>query len=245
MSRLFEELDYRKTPIGPISLRRRFHPALKVDVFEIILGDEHLMSNIFTVSEIALARLGLDRLASLSPGSGEKWDVVVGGLGLGYTAGAVLEYDRVASLRVVEMLDAVADWHDAGLVPLDPPLSADDRCQIVRGDFFALAESETGFDAGNPGRQFHAILIDIDHTPDWLLDARSGHFYSEAGLRQLATHLKPGGIMGLWSDVVPDEAFLQRLSDVFGEAWAEPVSFHNPLQDNTYTQTIYLARKPA
>ena len=115
----------------------------------------------------------------------------------------------------------------------------------MRGDFFALAESETGFDAGNPGRQFHAILIDIDHTPDWLLDARSGHFYSEAGLRQLATHLKPGGIMGLWSDVVPDEAFLQRLSDVFGEAWAEPVSFHNPLQDNTYTQTIYLARKPA
>ena len=219
MNRLFEELDYRDTPIGPISLRRRFHPLLKVDVFEIILGDEHLMSNIFTVSEIALARLGLDKLASLSPGSEDKWDIVVGGLGLGYTAGAVLEYPRVASLRVVEMLDAVADWHDAGLVPLDPPLSADDRCQIVRDDFFALAQSDTGFDADHPGRQFHAILIDIDHTPDWLLDARSGHFYSEAGLRKLLTHLKPGGLMGLWSDVPPDEAFVQRLSGVFAEAW--------------------------
>jgi len=243
MSRLFEELDYRDTPIGPISLRRRYHPLLKVDVFEIILGDEHLMSNIFTVSEIALARLGLDRLASLSPGSDEKWDVVVGGLGLGYTAGAVLEYPRVASLSVVEMLDAVADWHDAGLVPLDPPLSADDRCQIVRGDFFALAQSDTGFDAAQPGRQFHAILIDIDHTPDWLLDARSGHFYSEAGLQKLLTHLKPGGLMGLWSDVAPDEAFVQRLSGVFAEAWGEPVTFYNPLQDKHHTQAVYLGLK--
>lgn len=245
MSRLFEELDYRDTPIGPISLRRRFHPLLKVDVFEIILGDEHLMSNIFTVSEIALARLGLDTLAGLNPDSDEKWDIVVGGLGLGYTAGAVLEYPRVASLRVVEMLDAVADWHDAGLVPLDPPLSADDRCQIVRDDFFALARSGTGFDADDPGRQFHAILIDIDHTPDWLLDARSGHFYSETGLQQLMTHLKPGGVMGLWSDVTPDSDFVQRLSGVFAKAWAEPVTFHNPLQDKHHTQTIYLALKQA
>jgi spermidine synthase len=243
MSRLFEELDYRDTPIGPISLRRRFHPVLKVDVFEIILGDEHLMSNIFTVSEIALARLGLDKLASLNTDTDEKWDLVVGGLGLGYTAGAVLEYPRVASLRVVEMLDAVVDWHDAGLVPLDPPLNADDRCKIVRADFFALAQSDTGFDAANPGRQFHAILIDIDHTPVWLLDARSGHFYSEDGLRKLSMHLKPGGLMGLWSDAPPDEDFMQRLSDVFETAWAEPVTFYNPLQDKYHSQTIYLSLK--
>lgn len=242
MSRLFEELDYRDTPIGPISLRRRFHLALKVDVYEIILGDEHLMSSLFTVSEVALARLGLEKLGACGGGTEEKWDIVVGGLGLGYTAAAVLECPQVGSLRVVELLDAVADWHEAGLVPLDPPLSDDPRCDVLRGDFFALAQSEQGFDDKNPGRQYHAVLIDIDHTPDWLLDARSGHFYSKAGLEQLRRHLKPGGVMGLWSDVLPDDRFLQRLSEVFEEAWAEPVSFHNPLQDNTYTQTIYLAR---
>ena len=245
MSRLFEELDYRETPIGPISLRRRFHLTLKVDVFEIILGDEHLMSSIFTVSEIALARLGLDKVRDLNGDAEERWDVVVGGLGLGYTAGAVLEDPRVGSLLVVELLDAVADWHEAGLIPLEPPLSTDARCRIVRDDFFALAGSEQGFDKINPGRQFHAVLIDIDHTPDWLLDARSGHFYSKEGLRKLSRHLKPGGIMGLWSDVVPDAEFLGRLSEVFCEAWAEPVTFYNPLQNSDYTQTIYLARKAA
>ena len=242
MSRLFEELDYRDTPIGAISLRRRFHLTLKVDVYEIILGDEHLMSSLFNVSEVALAHLGLDKIEYLSAETEGRWDIVVGGLGLGYTAGAVLENPQVGSLLVVELLDAVADWHEAGLVPLDPPLSKDSRCRILRGDFFARAQSERGFDDSNPGRQFHAILIDIDHTPDWLLDARSGHFYSEDGLEQLRRHLKPGGVMGLWSDVLPDEKFLQRLSKVFDQAWAEPVSFYNPLQDNNYTQTIYLAR---
>ncbi len=240
MSRLFEELDYRDTPIGPISLRRRRLLALDVDVFEIILGEEHLMSSLFTASEIALAKLGLAKLAAGD--TKPPWDVVVGGLGLGYTAAAVLEDVNVGSLIVVEFLEAVADWHANGLLPLDPPLKDDPRCTVAVGDFFAKAESKSGFDDANPRRKFDAILIDIDHTPDWLLDARSGSFYSEAGLRKLAAHLRPGGIMGLWSDARADAAFLARLETIFSAAWAEPVTFHNPLQDKPFTQTVYLAQ---
>ena len=86
MSAAFEELDYCPTPIGALTLRRRRDLKLNVDVFEIKLGDESLMSSLFTASEIALARLGLAEL-----GDGGPFDVVVGGLGLGYTANAVLE----------------------------------------------------------------------------------------------------------------------------------------------------------
>ena len=60
LSTLFEEIDYRATPIGAISLRRRRILALDQDVYEIILGDEHLMSSLFNASEIALAKLGLE-----------------------------------------------------------------------------------------------------------------------------------------------------------------------------------------
>src|SRR5947208_7878821 len=101
MSLYFEELDYRPTPIGALSLRRRRELSLGVDVFEIKLGDEYLMSSLFTVSEIALARLGLGEL------SGGDLDVVVGGLGLGYTAQAVLQHATVRSLVVGEALEAV------------------------------------------------------------------------------------------------------------------------------------------
>lgn len=240
MSRLFEELDYQETPIGPISLRRRRQLSLGIDVFEIILGEEHLMSSLFTASEIALAKLGM---AELGGDDTARFDVVIGGLGLGYTAGAALEDPRLGELLVIELLQPVIDWHARELVPLDPPLSADPRCQARQGDFFALAASDAGFDADRPGRKFDAILIDIDHTPDWLLDQRSGAFYSEVGLKQLARHLKPGGVMGLWSDAVTDEGFVARLAAVFETARAEPVTFHNPLQDKPFTQTVYLARK--
>ena len=238
MSLYFEELDYRPTPIGALSLRRRREFSLGVDVFEIKLGDEYLMSSLFTASEIALARLGLAEL------SGADLDVVVGGLGLGYTAKAVLEHEAVKSLVIVEALDAVIDWHERGVLPLGPALTADPRSKFVLGDFFALAASK-GFDPGAPARRFDAILVDIDHSPDFLLDPQNAAFYQPEGLQRLAAHLLPGGVFGLWSNEVPDDAFTQRLTAVFAVARAERVSFHNPLQNREFTQTIYLARTGA
>jgi len=235
MSLLFEELDYRQTSIGALSLRRRRHLTLGIDVFEIKLGDEFLMSSLFTASEIALAQLGLAEL------SGSRIDVVVGGLGLGHTAKAVLEHKNVASLVVIDALEAVIDWHVQGLVPLGRELIGDARCRFVHGDFFARAASEAGFDPHTPKRQFDAVLVDIDHSPDALLDPGNAAFYSEQGLSQLATHLRPGGVFGLWSNERADDAFTTRLGRVFATARAEPVTFHNPLQDKPFTQTVYLA----
>lgn len=236
--RTFEEMDYRPTPIGALSLRRRREFRLGIDVLEVKLGDEHLMSSLFTASEIALGRLGLEGLHD------RALDVVVGGLGLGYTARAVLENERVRSLTVVEMLEPVIEWHREGLVPLGPELMGDSRCRLVQGDFFALAASDAGFDPAVPGRRFHAILVDIDHSPDALLDARSTSFYRPDGLRRLLPHLHPGGVFGLWSNDRPDPAFTERLAGVFADARAEPVTFHNPLLDRPFTQTIYFGRAP-
>lgn len=237
MSATFEELDYCPTPLGALSLRRRRELKLGVDVFEIKLGEESLMSSLFTESEIALARLGLAGLR------GEGLDVVVGGLGLGYTAKAVLEHPAVSSLIVVDALAPVIEWHEKGVLPLGRGLTGDPRCRFVLGDFFAFAGSETGFDPDAPGRRFDAILVDIDHSPAFLLNPQSQSFYQPAGLRRLAAQLRPGGVFGLWSNDLPDEAFVGRLACVFAQARAEPVTFHNPLQDRPFTQTIYLGQK--
>lgn len=239
MSALFKELDYRDTPIGALSLRRRRELTLGVDVFEIKLGDEFLMSSLFTASEIELARLGLAGL----PGPG--LDVVVGGLGLGYTAQAVLQHAAVDSLVVVDALDAVIDWHRTELLPLGAELTADPRCRFVHGDFFALAASRDGFDPDAPKRRFDAILVDIDNSPEFLLDAGNAAFYQPDGLRRLSAHLKPGGVFGLWSNEQPDAGFTARLAGVFADARAESVTFHNPLQNKDFTQTVYLAHTPA
>jgi spermidine synthase len=115
----------------------------------------------------------------------------------------------------------------------------------VLGDFFALAASKQGFDQATPERRFDAIQVDIDHSPERLLDPRSESFYQPEGLRRVAAHLHPGGVFGLWSDDGPDEAFRQRLAGVFAEVQAEPVTFYNPLQNRDFTQSVYIARTAA
>jgi len=235
----FEELDWRETSIGAISLRRRLEPSLKVDVYEVKLDDEFLMSSLFTVAEIELARLGLAELP------GTDLDVVVGGLGLGYTARAVLEDPRVRSLTVVEALGEVIEWHRRDMLPFAAPLTSDPRSRLVHGDFFAMVSGATGFDPDAPGRRFHAVLVDIDHTPRQVLHPSHAAFYRPEGLRRLADHLHPGGVFALWSNDPPDDDVNAALAEVFATSQAHVVSFPNPLQGGESANTVYVARLEA
>ncbi len=236
MSARLEVLAWADTPMGVISLRRRVDPVLKVEVYEAKLGEEFLMSSLFTVAEIELARLALAQV------EGEVLDVVVGGLGLGYTARAALSDQRVRSLTVVEALAEVIEWHERGLVPGASELTADPRTRLVHGDFFALVDSDAGFDPQVPGRRVDAVLLDIDHTPRHVLHPRHARFYTPIGIRRLVRHLRPGAVFALWSDDPPDEAFLAVLSQVFPHAGAQVVTFANPLTRGESANTIYLAR---
>jgi spermidine synthase len=239
----FEELDWQQTPMGEVSLRRRRDPVTGQDVFEVKLDDDFLMSSMFVDAEVALAHLSLERLAGAAGGDGApRLDVVVGGLGLGYTARAVLEHPGVRSLVVVEALDVVIDWHRRGLVPAAAALTSDPRCRLVPGDFFALAAGR-GLDAEQPERRFDAVVVDIDHAPDHLLNPSHATFYGAAGTRALAAHLVPGGVFALWSNDPPDDGYLAVLAAVFDDVEARVVSFPNPLQGGESTNTVYLATK--
>jgi len=236
-SRRFEELDWRPTPVGEVSLRRRRDPATDVEIYEVKLGEEFLMSSQFVAAEVAMADLALARL------EGSDLEVVVGGLGLGYTAQAVLAHRQVAELLVVEALEPVVDWHRRGLVPVGPVLTSDPRCRFVLGDFFTLTAG-AGWDPTEPGRQFDAVLVDIDHSPRHQLAEGNAAFYTAAGLRDLARYLRPGGVFSLWSNDPPDEDYLAVLAEVLVEPSAEVVRFDNPLQSRSATNTVYLATQP-
>jgi len=237
MSRSFEELDYRPTPIGALSLRRRRSLSTGVDVYEIKLGDEFLMSSQFTAAEIELARLGL---AALTRGD---LDVVVGGLGLGYTAQAVLEHSNVRSLVVVDALPEVIEWHEQGLLPLGKQLTGDPRCRLVHGDFFAMTQSAEGYDLRMPRRRFDAVLVDIDHSPRKLLHPGHAALYERDGLSRLAEHLRPGGVFALWSNDPPDEAFEGVLNELFATSAAHVVTFDDAAGEPIATNTVYVAVK--
>ena len=236
MSARFEELAWQETPLGAISLRRRLDPKLHVDVYEVKLGEDFLMSSLFTVAEIELARLALAELP------GAELDVVVGGLGLGYTARAVLDDDRVRSLLVVEALEEVIGWHHRRLLPDVVNLNTDRRCKFQLGDFFAMTKSATGFDPSTPQRKFDAILLDVDHTPRHVLHPSHADSYGPAGLRRVARHLLPGGVFALWSDDPPDQQFLAALEEVFAVTHAHVVEFPNPITGGASANTVYTAK---
>tara|TARA_R110001606_G_scaffold12306_3_gene53080 strand:+ start:7578 stop:8276 length:699 start_codon:yes stop_codon:yes gene_type:complete len=229
LSRLIEELDYRVTPMGPIILRRRWVSALDQDVVEVILGEEHLMSSLFTVGETELATLGLARA------SGTELKVLVGGLGLGYTAQAALTDPRVTSVEVADAIEAVIDWHREGLVPIGESLGTNPRCILTHVDFFSLFDTDP-----TEGGLWDVILLDIDHSPYRLLNPAHARFYTAEGLTRMKSWLTPGGVFALWSDDAPDAAFLELLGHVFANPVAQVVSFANPLTGDSSTCTIYV-----
>jgi hypothetical protein len=235
MSARFEEIDRNHTPLGEISLRRRREPALQVDVYEVKLDDEFLMSSLFTVAEVELATRALAEV------TGDELDVVVGGLGLGYTARAVLGDSRVRSLYVVEALGAVIGWHEQHLLPLSEELTSDARCHVILGDFFALTAGGSGFGVNTPSR-YHAVLVDIDHTPRHVLHPSHAGFYEREGLEALVGWIQPGGVFGLWSDDPPDDDFIAVVEEVYVSCEAQVVRFPNFYTGGESANTVYIAR---
>lgn len=233
MRRRFEELDAQETRLGLLTLRRRFDVVLEAEIYEVKLGDEFLMSSAFTVAERELARLGL----AATPG--DELDVLVGGLGLGYTAVEALRDTRIRSLTVLDGLRAVIDWHERGLLP-ETALTSDPRTALMVADFFAVMRGDAPLRGHGPAA-FHAILLDIDHTPRHLLHPSHADLYTVEGLQRLRRHLHADGVFALWSDDPPDDDFIAALDTVFAASSAQVVSFPNPLTRGESTATIYVA----
>lgn len=236
MPRRFEELDWQTTPLGEIVLRRRVEPTVGVEVHEVKLGDEFLMSSLFTAAEVELARLGLAACDT------DPIHVLVGGLGLGYTAAAALADPRVARMVVVDAIAPVIDWHRRELLPDTAGLAADPRTSLVLADFFELMGRDAPVAEGAPP-SFDVILLDIDHSPDHVLHPRHASFYTRDGLSALLHHLSPHGVFALWSDDPPEERFAALLAEFFTESAAHVVEFANPLTRGTSANTVYVGRR--
>lgn len=224
-----EILAYEETPLGPICLRRRellSQPG--VVITEVTLNHEFLMSSLYTDSEQALSRIAIEMHG------GEQLQVMVAGLGLGYTAFEALQYDRVANVEVIELLPQVIGWMKDGLPPLASQLSGDSRLEVTQADAYARL-------AGDSEKQYDLILIDVDHSPDDRLGAgESFTFYSSEGLMAAKRHLRPGGVLGVWS-YAESSPFADALKASFKTVRVEPITHQNELINEEHTDWLFFA----
>lgn len=222
-------LAYGDSPIGTICLRRRellSRPGTIVT--EITIDHMLLMSSHHTESERALSSRALAR-----HGGTEGLRVLVGGLGLGYTAQEALKSDAVSRVDVVEFLPQVITWMKNGLVPLSDELNSDPRYSVIEGDVYAML-------AAPPDLQYDLVLIDVDHSPDEPLAQANAAFYTEPGLRSARKHLRPGGVLGVWS-YAGHSPFAEAMRAVFPHGEIAPVSFDNDLTGQEETNWLFLA----
>ena len=223
-----EILAYEESPLGPLCLRRRELLSQRgTFVTEVTLNHEFLMSSLYTDSERALAQ------TALQMHSGNDLQVLVGGLGLGYTAREAVLSQRVTRVEVVELLPQVIDWLGRGLVPLSSELCGEQRLVVHQGDIYRQL-------AGPPHQRFDVILIDVDHSPEERLGEESGSFYSTQGLRTARRHLASDGILGVWS-YAECSPFAEALSETFAQVRVEPVTYDNRMIDQQRTDWLFFA----
>lgn len=225
-----EILAYDDTPLGTLCLRRRellCEPGTKVT--EVTLNHEFLMSSYLTASERALS----DTALQMHRGP-DSLKVLVGGLGLGYTAHAALTSDRIQCCDVIEFLPQVAAWLTDGLIPLSSELNADARLNVINGDVYAHLVSP-------PTQLYDLILIDVDHSPDDNLGDGNLQFYTEQGLQLAKTHLTKDGILGVWS-YAESSPFVDALHQVFREVRVEQVTVFNNLINEEQTDWLFFGR---
>ena len=226
------DLDFlacEPTPIGLICLRQRPVPGESgALVTEITLDNQFLMSSENTESERALSSLAL----AMHAGTGLR--VLVGGLGLGYTAIEALRSERVAHVEVVELLAPVIDWVARGLVPLSNELNGDARLTVTEGDVYLRLSQP-------PQSQHDLILIDVDHSPDERLGPSNASFYTAEGLELAKRYLAPGGVLAVWS-YAESSPFADALRQVFREVRVETSSFENRVVSGEETNWLFLAK---
>ncbi len=165
----------------------QLHLYQRDDEFSIRIDNCELMNSRAHGSEEKLAELGCAGL-----GKTEQPRVLVGGLGMGFTAAAALLHLGVnAHLEVAELLPAVVRWNREYLGHLAGHPLRDQRTLIREIDVAAIIKTST--------QLFDAILLDVDNGPDGLTQKENDWLYSIAGLNAAYRALKPGGVLAVWS----------------------------------------------
>ncbi|NYH52493.1 spermidine synthase [Nocardiopsis arvandica] len=199
--------------------------------YEIYSNGLFLMDTRDGTSEREMVRAGLAAL----PAGRSRSRVLIGGLGVGFSAREALDHSKVSRVDVVELEPQVIAWHDGELGEAAEYVHQDPRCRVVNADIVAWLEEAASAD--KPVR-YDVICLETDNGPDWTVVENNNRLYEASGLERLTRLLTPGGALVFWSaNAVP--SFEELLRGRFASVEVIEVPVARGVPDN-----LYLAREP-
>lgn len=197
-------------------------------VYELIVNGVFAMDTHETTSEWQLGRVAL--------GTADGGRVLLGGLGLGCTAWAVLSH-QVSGIDIVEIEESLIDWANQGLTPMLARVAADPRVRLYPAD---VATVLAGSNAELHG-PWQAILLDVDNGPDFLIHPGNASLYTPDALRGALAQLTPAGTLAIWCQS-PSPRLFATLTEL--AAFAEEHLFSVQRGERRFAYAIYTARRP-
>ena len=215
------DIDRVVTPRGELVLRR------SGEHFEVVSNGVFLMDTRGGASERLLVRAAL---AAAPPG--RPVDLLIGGLGVGFSLRAAVAHAGLQRIVVAEVEQQVVDWHATHLAHLTTEALADPRVEVVVADVGEiLATSEETYDV---------VCLDVDNGPDWTVTDDNTRLYAAQGLARVHRSLRPGGVLSVWA-ARPVPEFEYRLREQLTRVRLVEVP---PAVPRAAPDVVYLARRP-
>lgn len=207
-----EILDRCETSRGELILQQRGSE------YEIISNGTFLMATYNGESERVLVR------AALAAVDGVAENILIGGLGVGFSLQEALRSPHVARVEVVEIEPKIIEWNQSRLGSVARAAMADGRTAIRQQDVLDWLRTDALYDA---------VCLDVDNGSDWTVFEENHGLYTSAGLTAIYDHVRPGGAVSFWN-ARHDAAFLQRLRRQFGHVAVTTVPHPTGLPDVVY-----------
>lgn len=220
-----EVIDRTTTPDG-----ERMELAIESGHHVIRIDGIPLMSSATYGSEQAMARVAAELLRKKKASA----EVLIGGLGMGFTLRAALDcLGAGASVTVAELLPTLVEYNRGPLADLAGKPLDDPRAHLFEGDVqVALVRQE-----------WDAVLLDVDNGPDAFTTAANASIYDDNGLATIESVLKPGGVLVVWS-AYASRSFEKRLRRAGFAAETRSVRARGELNKGP-VHTLFIGRKRA
>lgn len=202
--------------------------------YEIIYNGVFLMSTYNGASEKAAVREALGIVSALHDG---PLQVLMGGLGVGYSLKEALAFERVDHVALVEIEPAIIRWNRELFQELNGNALADPRVEVTASDLKDFLAAETASTSNQAACRYHLVMVDTDNGSTWLSIPSNNYFYHQDGLKRIASCIIPGGAACFWCST-RERSFESRLERVFNR-----VLFRTVMEKTGREGSYYLACK--